>query len=157
MSTTTVSNINAATSTTANKQFKYDQIFNGLKLSSLVDSCHKALSEKSNWKYNPLQPGLFGYDNMAMSIGHALSNKTDKTTLNELANLIHEGWVINYLYWRDNKPYDSNSFYKKPFNALGDDRRNKCAETKFADLDKEEQDKDIVIAQHLSDVLGFDY
>lgn len=139
---------------TANNQFKYNQEFYGYLLSDLVQSCHKNSAEVYNWKLFPLLEGQFGYDNLAVSIGHSLSNIDIKNcNVEELANLIHEGWVINYVYWRDNEPYLLNDFYLKPFNALGDDRRNLCANTKFINLSKEEQEKDIIIAKYLMSIL----
>src|SRR5436190_1341988 len=125
--------------TTANGQYSYEQYFGTYKLSELIQSCHKVLMEASGWKLTILQPGQFGYDNLAVSISHALTNRTDRMTTEQIAELIHEGWAINYVYWRDHEPYLTNPLYKKPFNPLGDERRNKCADSAYADLDAEEQ------------------
>jgi hypothetical protein len=139
---------------TANKSYKYNDSFFGKKLSDIVNSVHKHYSEKMKWTYKPLFPGTFGYDNLAISIAYTLSSiKNKKYEINELATLVHEGWIINYLYWRNNKPYLTNEIYKKPYNPLGDERRDKCASLSFDQLDKEEQDKDIIIAEYLIKII----
>jgi hypothetical protein len=66
-----------------------------------------------------------------------------------IARLVHEGWCINYVFWRDNKPFEENKNYDKPYQPLGDDRRNKCAQLKYNELDKDEQAKDIIIAEYI--------
>jgi len=139
---------------TANKKYKYDDEFNGKKLCELVDKVHKYMSEKLKWTYNPLYPGTFGYDNMAMSIGHALSEiKLKDMKTKELASLIHDGWIINYVYWRDNSPWLTNELYKKPYNKLGDERRNACV-VPYNELSKDEQYKDDIIAECLIDLFS---
>jgi hypothetical protein len=137
---------------TANNLYAYDQTFLSCpkyKLYELIDICHRASSNALNWTYSPLVPGQFGYDNMAISIGHVLSNYKQAMNLDEVASLVHDGWSINYRYWRDFNPFETNSFYKKPYNPLGDERRDNCANTKFPDLNVEEQQKDRIIAQAL--------
>ena len=133
---------------TANKKYKYNDEFYGKKLSEIVDIVHKYYSKKMNWKENTLYPGTFGYDNMAMSIGYALSETKD-LEIKKLASKIHDGWIINYVYWRDNQPWLTNDFYKKPYSPLGDQRRNECANLPYDKLNKEEQEKDDCIAECL--------
>ena len=91
---------------------------------------------------------MFGYDNMAMSIRYCFIRDT-LTTEEGLADAIHRGWSHNYIYWRDNKPWVTDSRYKKPFKELGDENRNMLSITSFKDLPKEEQEKDLIIARIL--------
>lgn len=137
---------------TANGYYNFDQYFLGHRLCDLVIICHKRYSSIMKWKYRQLKPGQFGYDNMAMALGYVLTNMNNNSDLAELAELAHKGWIINYKFWRDDKPFSYDSAYKKPFENLGDERRNKCAETDFCDLDKEEQVKDKIIAQFVIDM-----
>jgi hypothetical protein len=137
---------------TANKLYKYNQEFYNISLDKLVQNTHKYNCEKNKWIYYPLKKGSFGYDNLAVSIGYSLSNYNNEG-INKLAYLIHEGWIINYIYWKDYLPFDRDVKYIKPFNPLNDERRNKCAITKFEDLEKEEQDKDYVIAEYLYEII----
>jgi hypothetical protein len=137
----------------ANKSFNYDDEFYGYKLSELAQEAHRELSILSGWYYRQLVPGQFGYDNMIVCIGTALKEfkDGDKITSDseiKLAELIHEGWAINYIYWRDTSPWLKRG-YSAPAKKLGDERRNQCAITAFKNLDKEEQDKDLVISRFL--------
>ena len=141
---------------TANNMFNYtEDVFYGLPLYMWVDRVHKHNCTINGWNYYPLRKGAFGYDNLAISIGYTLKHFNsrnegrDKDIL-EMAELVHKGWCINYTYWRDNKPSDKYKYFL-PYEPLGDERRNLCAVTGFADLNKTEQDKDYVIAQFLYD------
>jgi hypothetical protein len=136
----------------ASGNYQYDQVFMGHKLSDLVAICHKELSRQSAWFYLPLIPGQFGYDNIIESLGHALTNFKN-TDIETLASFIHDGWANNYIYWRDNQPFITNSFYKAPGKPLGDTRRDQYAATKFNDLDEDEKEKDRIIAKTLYQVI----
>jgi hypothetical protein len=140
---------------TANKMFNYEQEIHGFTIDNWVKNAHKYNCNIHKWSYNPLKKGSFGYDNLAVSIGYTLqnfifSNKSNDKIIDILAELIHRGWCINYIYWRDNEPELDKTFkYISPYNKLGDMRRNNCAITDFNDLDKEEKDKDYIIAKFL--------
>ncbi len=64
-----------------------------------------------------------------------------------VAELVHNGWVTNYVYWRDRKP--GKPLYIAPAKPLGDIRRNLCASTAFKNLPNDEQEKDLVIARFI--------
>ena len=130
---------------TANNKFKYDQEYFDIKLEDHAQNSHKLLSDKSGWNYNPLKKGQFGFDNMVMSVGTAFENK--HTKLEEIADDVHKGWRENYIFWRDNEPW--NNGYFKPYQALGDERRNACSVTEYKSLSQEEKDKDLVIAEYV--------
>lgn len=141
---------------TADGSYQYSRVMCGKPLSEWVDIVHRYMSDKSGWKYFPLSPGAFGYDNLVMSISELLikiSNKDNEfsrlligtSTVDQLANHVHEGWVKNYTYWRDNSPFLANPSYKKPAKPLGDERRNMCASLKYDDLPRDEKDKDIMV------------
>jgi len=66
-----------------------------------------------------------------------------------MARLIHNGWAENYVYWRDNKPWLGNKLYNRPKQTLGDERRNNCVITKYADLNQEEKDKDYIFVNFI--------
>lgn len=136
---------------TANGKYSYITSYHGKPLKEWIEKVHAHLSQKSNWEYRPLQPGTFGYDNMACSIARVFEAETDVKTLSleEIASHVHDGWIENYVYWRDNQPWKTSAHFKAPFNALGDERRNKCASLKFSDLPVDEQEKDMVIARYL--------
>lgn len=135
--------------TTADGTFTFSQTYNGTTLHDWINQCHKALAVSSGWEYKPLKPGMFGYDNLAHSIGRVFSTNYSTMSIDELANLVHQGWITNYIYWRDNNPFETNPLYFKPGNPLGDERRNLCANTSYKDLPKDEQNKDLIIAQVL--------
>ena len=133
---------------TANKKYKYNQIINNKSLDEWVQNLHKYNCEYNNWKFTLLKKGSYGYDNLCIAIGYVIDNIKNDLILSDIAELIHEAWCINYIYWRDNKLDNS---YILPFNKLGDDRRNMCAITKYDDLSQEEQIKDIILAKFIVD------
>lgn len=134
--------------TSANKEHDSNDIYGDMTLEQWAQRCHKKLASESGWYYQPLKRGQFGWDNMIVSVGHCLSNLDwDCPDVEQAAKLIHDGWCLNYKYWRDNKPYLCNSEFKKPKKGLGDSRRNMCADTPYHDLPNDEKDKDLVIAK----------
>lgn len=150
---------------TANGKYSYDKIIAGKTLDKWIQSCHRMNCEKNEWEYRPLKRGAFGYDNIAMSVMKVLiylinrkrtfektfPNSENKKTIDisKLASLVHEGWAENYIFWRDNKPYEDGGVYFKPYNEIGDKRRDDCANKKFEELIEFEQRKDIVFAEYL--------
>lgn len=136
-------------SETADGKYSYLSECAGKSLADLAAKCHKALSLASNWKYVPLKPGAFGYDNMIHSIGMAFANHKVGMSVDEIADLVHQGWINNYTFWRDNLPFKKNPLYQKPGSPLGDERRNKCAMTPYAELPEDEKEKDRIIARQL--------
>jgi hypothetical protein len=149
--------------TTFNGEIKYDQTLHGKPLRDWICEIHQEFSDKYDWVYYPLRPGTFGYDNMAMSIVYAmnalhphihmrLANILDDTSLHNttglkiIAEAVHDGWVKNYIYWRD---HTITPPYIAPSGPLGDDRRNTCAVTPFEQLPPHEQEKDLIIARYI--------
>lgn len=142
---------------TANSMFSYNQHFCGIALENWVQNAHKYNCIKNNWEHTPLKQWSFGYDNLAVSLGYALSKFDDKllqmsayteTDVQQLAEYIHDGWCINYIYWRDHQPYLSGN-YIAPYSPLGDDRRNACALTPYAELPVDEKEKDVILAKYV--------
>ena len=112
------------------------------------------MSARSFWKYVELKPGSFGYENMATSIGYMFDKMEKGCDIYKCAALVHDGWVINYLFWRDNLPASKHvGIYFAPAKKLGDARRDHCAATKYEDLEDEEQEKDYVIADAALELL----
>ena len=143
---------------TANGEFTFSAMtLWGQTLDELIQVAHRKLSDASGWEYRPLAPGQFGYDNMAMSVGRVTASP-DPAELARFAELVHDGWVANYTYWRDSAPWTaaetdpSAPKYFKPYNPLGDARRNALAVTSLSDLPVDERQKDELIAQTLLDI-----
>jgi len=77
-----------------------------------------------------------------------MQNARPLQSLDECAENVHIGWTKNYTFWRDNPPFQTQpTLYIAPFNPLGDERRNTCANTPYSQLPQEEKDKDLVIAE----------
>lgn len=120
----------------------------------LVQKVHRSNCEHYGWTYTTLQPGAFGYDNLVHSI-HALKiwkidniDQDWNDKLSQLAEIVHNAWIMNYTYWRDQKPYETHpELYRKPYKPIGDVRRDACANTKYGDLPADEQEKDLVLAK----------
>ena len=65
-----------------------------------------------------------------------------------MADLIHQALAINYIYWRDNKPWlRKGEGYTKANKPLNDERRNMCAVSKYEELPEDEKEKDLIIAR----------
>lgn len=130
---------------------------NCVTLHELVNTVHKNMSEMSGWEYKPLIPGMFGYDNMAVAISMVLehiescNNKLEDIEI--LADIVHQGWIENYTHWRDNFPWVKNPNYKRPFKDLGDEGRNKLADTPYSQLPELEKEKDRIIAKAILKIL----
>lgn len=112
-----------------------------------VQKTNQKNCEHFGWKCAPLKKGAYGYDNLVYTVHTVFTRDEDITDLEKIAELIHDAWTTNYLFWRDNKPYEQNPGYRRPFNPIGDERRDKCASTKYTDLPEEEKNKDRVLAE----------
>ena len=133
---------------TANEMYDYNTEYNDIKLSDLVQECHKYNCNLNGWYYQKLKIACYGFDNLAVCLGIVLDNIDEDADEEKIAELIHEGWVVNYVYWRDNKPWLNKEYnYQKPSKPLGDDRRNLCATTKYKDLPDDEKEKDLILAR----------
>ena len=138
----------------ANGDYKYDREIYYITLDRWAQEAHKFNCISHNWNIEPLKPGNFGYENLIVSLGYTLINCKDFTNTVEnietISDLIHKGWTINYMFWRDNSPWENTDYkYYKPFPPLGDERRNNCALIDFQDLPQDEKDKDIILAKFL--------
>ena len=131
---------------TASGLYGYGDILLSRTVDEWVQVIHKYNCKQNNWNYNPLKKGSYGYDNLVYSLIYAISAIKEDITDNELAVSIHQGWTDNYLYWRDNAPYETRS-YQKPYKPLGDERRNYCASRAYEDLSQEEKDKDLFLTR----------
>ena len=134
---------------TANKEYQYDAIYHKKPLYQWVDEVHKYMSKEMGWKYYPLKKGAFGFDNLVISIAYTFDKEKKLNNIDTVANLVHEGWIQNYSFWRDFRPFDSGNLYFEPAKALGDERRELCCDTEYKDLPEEEKEKDKMIAKYL--------
>ncbi len=135
--------------TTANGLYKYDEIYHGRAMHEWVRMAHEVNCINNGWKICPLIPRAYGYDNMVVCLSKIFQLNILDINDNEkmkMAEVIHDGWTENYIYWRDNKPWE-NRGYRRPNGTLGDERRNMCAATAFKDLPEEEQKKDLILVE----------
>lgn len=143
--------------TTANEQYSLDMKLLNSDLNTLVNECYmyytneinKTLSDEKKWTNTTLYPGQYGYDAIAVSLAYTVTNMKEDAKEKDLAILIHDAWIVNYVFWRDNKPYESDKNYKKPYNGIENERRNKCATSSYDELDDEEKEKDLYIARFI--------
>jgi hypothetical protein len=135
-----------------------------LTLKELVDMCHKELSDSLQWEYKALFEGSFGFDNVAIPVGLVMKNLNNilekmkenkfEAVIEYMADLVHQGWIVNYTYWRDNCPWENSNSYRKPYKDLGDENRNVLAKTEYKDLPSFEKQKDKIIASTLFSFIG---
>lgn len=126
---------------TLDGKFLYHEIVKGKTFSEWVQDLHRYNCEKSGWNFSPLKPGSYGFDNLVWVLAYC----TKKNDFSPQA--VHHAWCRNYVYWRDN--FEHQTGYNKPFNPLGDKRRNDCSITPYVDLPSEEKKKDIIISEFL--------
>ncbi len=135
----------------ANNLVNYNKVYYNHSMEEWVEIVNKYNSTANNWTYYKLQHGTFGFDNIVISLYFLFENSkiSDLTESNieKLSDYIHEGWILNYIYWRDNEPWTKSEDYTKPYSPLGDKRRNDCAATKYNDLSEEEKEKDRIIVK----------
>ena len=134
---------------TANGKYNYSDVYYNKSMDEWVALCHKDNCAKNGWKYTPLLPGAFGYDNIVVSLVYLFNQLKQidvdniETHYEILCDAVHRGWCENYQYWRDNSPWN-NGPYRKPAKLLGDAQRNASLTTEYKHLPKEEQYKDKV-------------
>ena len=144
---------------TANTKFNFDKEFciNQItyRLDDLIFMTHKELSLKLKWKYFPLKRGTFGYDSIAVSIGHLLlASPAIHIDLEKAAKCVHDGWIVNYKWWTCIKPYILlPNIYTKPTKSLNDKRRNILANTPYEKLPESEKETNKIIAKYLLEIL----
>lgn len=142
---------------TANTHYEYSRVFHNKTLDQWVQLIHEKNTAVNKWRHSPLKIGSFGYDNLAVCIAHVFLNieSIEKLhrydNIDEIADLVHKGWVLNYTYWRDNKPWIKNKFYTRPAKPLGDEVRNKLSITPFCELPQDEKYKDLYVAKFMCD------
>jgi hypothetical protein len=147
--------------TTADGSYAYDDIPSGFttSLRDLVQKANVYNSKHYRWTINRLKPGSFGFDNLAMCIGHTAEHisglpsfdAASEDAVEQVAALIHQGWIRNYIFWRDNKPWlkKDGALYYAAAKPLNDARRNQCAVAEYCSLPADEKEKDIVLAKWL--------
>ena len=142
---------------TANKQYQYDDIVRGRSLHYWATQVNSRFCALNNWDIVVLKQGSFGYDNLIMSIANAFQETGPMEIIHktDLAEKIHQGWTTNYIYWRDNRPFENeNGMYIKPYSPLGDARRDLCALQTYNELPSEEKKKDDDIADIVLNLLA---
>lgn len=140
---------------TANNQFGFDKVYLGKTLHDHIIDVHAVISKKCGWAKTNMVIGMFGYDNLAMSLAYIFEFCHDMLDIETVSKYAHIGWANNYVYWRDNKPWLNSKLYKKPNKALGDDRRNKLAKTSYRKLPEEEKLSNIAIAEYVHNLVTF--
>jgi hypothetical protein len=147
----------------ANGMFLYEDLYCYISLDEWAKMCHRNLSKKMGWAYYSLKKGAYGYDNFIVSIGHMFEQynkyndenidnfKARPANVNMMAKWIHEGWVINYLYWCNNKPWleDHGGNYRAPAKLVDFEKRDAFAKSKFFDKENVEKEKELIIARFI--------
>ena len=133
---------------TADGRLGFDDVVAGRTLAKWGALAHEALADAHGWSPTPPRPNTFGFSNMVSSVASLLAFVSSGPALPDVdaaASAVHEGWIANYVYWRDNAPLPKR--FAPPHRPLGDERRNACAASSFADLPEEEKEKDRVVAR----------
>ena len=142
---------------TANGKHSYDTKYEGKSLTEWVNLNHKENCRINGWSDSKLRAGAFGFDNIATSLVYFFKvYATGTTDDHSLCVAIHDGWVENYTYWRDTKPWlgAGKNMYFKSVKPIGDEQRNMCAANHFDDLPPDEQAKDQVFVSFMKKTLN---
>ena len=139
--------------TTANGNYNYSDVYNGKTLGEWVNLNHRENCRINGWASTQLRAGAFGFDNIATSLAYFFDAQKNESSYDDiaLASAIHNGWIENYLYWRDNKPWlgTGKNIYFKAAKPIGDKQRDMCASTPFEHLPEEEKAKDMVFVNFM--------
>lgn len=134
-----------------------------LTLHQAVESLHKFQCNDEGWECYPLKPGSWSYDNLAHLIYvlnewclQEWSKKPHKNFTSEmLQKMVFIAWKDNYIYWRDDKPYEKDKQYSMPKKVPFNPERDARALMKYEDLPEKYKDKNIVYVnwyiKHLSE------
>lgn len=135
----------------------YNDLYNNKTMDQWIQETHAYNSIQNKWKVFPLKQGSYGYDNLCICIHDVFEylseNSEYEYEIDIIADIIHEAWIKNYHYWRNNEPWKKNKKYIKPAKPLNDKHRNQCAKTKYQNLPDDEKEKDIIIATFIMDSL----
>lgn len=114
-------------SQTAYGNYSYSRVYRGKELRNWVAEVHKKNCGAMGWRHTPLKPGAFGFDNLAVCIAKVLESDCMllEENLEGVADAVHQAWIENYTYWRDNQPW-KGGVYIKPAKTLGDKEREMC-------------------------------
>jgi hypothetical protein len=139
---------------TANGEYSYDMEFFGRTLQDWVQGAHEHNCRQLSWRVTPLKPGMFGFDNLAVSLGHIFTTvdvfmMLETGDIEYVSSAIHDGWAKNYSFWRDMAPHKSCKEYMGPAKPLGDARRNSLALMPYHELPEDEKEKDRIIARYV--------
>ncbi len=113
---------------TASKKYKYDTIYFNKPLYDCVPIVHNNVDLINNWKKFDIKKYTYGYDNYIYVLSKVLpkikQNKDDlfiyignQLSLDKYGKIAFKAHIKNYLYWRNNIPYDGNPIYEKPSKA----------------------------------------
>ncbi len=143
---------------TATGDFNYSDLFFGHELSELIDITHKELCRELHWKTTQLKPGTFGFDSIACSIGFLLGTKPLPSDIEYAAQIVHEAWVRNYLFWSVIKPHVLlPKYYSHSTKSLVDKRRKMLASTPYSALPEIEKETNRIIVRTIYDYLRINY
>lgn len=129
---------------TADGCYDYDTLIcptNGKRAKHLIElagdmnSHIEKLNGWSGYKQWPpitrLGPGRWGTDINVYRITSALATTTKESPVDDIAEAVHNGWALCFLYWYENKPWKGeNSQYTKPGKNLL--KRDKLPRSKLA-------------------------
>jgi len=142
---------------TADGRLSFDAVVRGRTLRAWAMLAHDALAAANGWASGPPRTNTFGFNNLVASAARLLEapDTAPDMALEVAAARVHDGWITNYVYWRDHAPYTTRpDAFARPRYPLDDARRNACAAAAYADLPEEEKAKDRVIARVLLDALA---
>jgi hypothetical protein len=133
---------------TADNRYAYDekvQSSNG-KIKTLLEHSNLMnyyIEYKNGWtNYRQWPPatalgtGRWGTDINVCRIAHALEKTNSESTIEQIAEAVHNGWVECFNYWYVNKPWIGNNKYHHPGKDLTSREKESRANLSYNELDE---------------------
>ena len=117
-----------------------------------VQQFHKYNCDRNGWRFQTLIPGTYAYDCIAVSTQYMMDQcNNDKTNdITAMAQFLHEGWAKNYIYWRDEKPWQKDpTRFHKPSKPIKNKEREQLAQTPYSGLSAKDKDGNLFMAQYI--------
>lgn len=130
---------------------RWDTVMHGRTLGWWKTELYNAQATEYGWTAPAPGCEKFGAEIIGLSVW-AMRNAEDVDyNEGELAHAVHEEWANTYRHWRDHPP---PAPWLQPANALGDERRDRCAGLRYADLPEDEKAKDMFIVREFLRRIG---
>ena len=148
---------------TASGLYSFDTIYFNLSLSEWITNVHRRMV-KIGWANVKIFPGKYGYDTYSYTLVSIfetiMSHKNDiflyigKVLLYDIyVEAVHKAWTENYIYWKNNTPYESLN-YKKPSKPIDNSYNDNFATSYHTNLPDDHVEMYLDLIKTVFDILS---